>query len=212
MNRAQRRAVTARSRREGDIAAVVDTGTLFLPDETSVDLEVLVRRTVARMEAQIGCPVPHEYRTGFEDRIRASLQNIDRRERGLPPIGSAKSFSEEALEEGRRRLAGMLPRAMGIARGEAADGGHLAPWIIDAFRKHAFRLGDLEAVMVYRTEPGVPHQGWHGDVVLGRVMDPLPNMIGTPTAEPCRTREEAEARALELLAMCCFHAKAGFDA
>ncbi len=210
MNRAQRRAATARNRLQGDIA-VVDTGALFLPGETSVDLEVLVQRTVARMEAQIGLPVPDEYRTGFEDQIRASLQNIDRRERGLPPIGSAKSFSEEALEEGRRRLAGMLPRARGIAR-EAADGGQLAPWIIDAFRKHGFRLGDLEAVMVYRTEPGVPHQGWHGDVVFGRVMDPLPNMIGTPTAEPCRTSEEAEARALELLAMCCFHAKTGFDA
>ena len=88
----------------------------------------------------------------------------------------------------------------------------MAPWIIDAFRKHGFRLGDLEAVMVHHTEPGVPHQGWHGDVVFGRVMDPLPNMIGTPTAEPCRSREEAEARALELLAMCCFHAKAGVDA
>ena len=210
MNRAQRRAATARNRLQGDIA-VVDTGALFLPGETSVDLEVLVQRTVARMEAQIGLPVPDEYRAGFEDQIRASLQNIDRRERGLPPIGSAKSFSEEALEEGRRRLAGMLPRATGIAR-EAADGGQLPPWIIDALRKHGFRLGDLEAVMVYRTEPGVPHQGWHGDVVFGRVMDPLPNMIGTPTAEPCQTREEAEARALELLAMCCFHAKAGFDA
>lgn len=210
MNRAQRRAATARNRLQGDIA-VVDTGALFLPGETSVALEVLVQRTVARMEAQIGLPVPDEYRTGFEDRIRASLQNIDRRERGLPPIGSAKSFGEAALEEGRRRLAGMLPRAMGIAR-EAADGGQLAPWIIDAFRKHGFRLGDLEAVMVYRTEPGVPHQGWHGDVVFGRAMDPMPNMIGTPTAEPCGTREHAEARALELLALCCRHAKPGFDA
>ena len=48
MNRAQRRAATARNRLQGDIA-VVDTGALFLPGETSVDLEALVQRTVARM-------------------------------------------------------------------------------------------------------------------------------------------------------------------
>ena len=114
------------------------------------------------------------------------------------------------MREGERLLAELLPRAREIARTDP-KAGEVSPWIAEAFRDHGFGIGDLEAVMVYPAEPGMP-AGWHGDVMFSRTMDPLPNMIGTPTTEPCRTRGEAEARALELLAMCCFHAKTGFDA
>lgn len=209
MNRAQRRAGQARNRQRGDVA-LLDCGTLFLPGETAVETEVLVGRAMERMEAQFGCRVPDAHRTSFADGIRKTLENIDRRERGLPPVGSAKCFDEEALEAGRRLLADMLPRATEMARG-IGDFEDMSSWVVEAFRKNGFGIADLEAVMVYRAEPGAV-QGWHGDVVFSRNLDPLPNMIGTKSDEPCATREEAEQRALELLATCVFHARKGFDA
>jgi hypothetical protein len=74
------------------------------------------------------------------------------------------------------------------------------PQIVAAFRDNQFRLSDLDAVMVYEAQAGDP-PGWHGDVVMRRELLPLSDTLGTKTAHPCSTRVEAEAAALNSLAM-----------
>lgn len=196
LNRAARRAQQARARHT---TIAVRLGDLFDPAAAEMDSEELIRRAIARIEDRFGTRIPADQRSAVENGLRLQLANIRAEERGMAPVASAVRFDDARWEEGRRCLAELLPRAREIACEDQAPLSPTAPHVAAAFRDNGFRLADLEAIMIYEAPADQP-AGWHADIVFARELPPIGNTIGTKVASPCRTREEAEATALQLLA------------
>ena len=104
--------------------------------------------------------------------------------------------SEQTMAEGRARLQEWLPAAREQARADGATVLDLTP-IAKAQRPYLTEA-NLDAVVLY---PG-PLGGWHADLLLKHAPPGIANALGTPSAEPLRTREEAEERGRTVLAFC----------
>jgi hypothetical protein len=196
MNRHARRA--AKAAHLPSNVAVIPVDILFR-GEDSADGEELISRGLAEVERQLGLISP-EHVEHLRDQMYCSLENVEREERCLLPVTTALHYSDEEFAEGQRRLQRVLPAACARARSEETGSLAQSSVVTAALRDNQFRLADIEAVMIYQARPGAP-VGWHADVMFGRELPPLSNIIGTPVDSPCQTREEAEARALGLLDM-----------
>lgn len=108
------------------------------------------------------------------------------------------NFTEEQLEEGRSRLARLLPDAKAEAKADLRKGGTEVEVLtargqaVDRY----IRIDNLEALVVHSSD-----QGWYADILLKEVPPGIANVMGTPTSHPLATREEAEEAAATLLRM-----------
>ncbi len=100
-------------------------------------------------------------------------------------------------ERGRRLLRELLP----WAKAEANKGGglHIPRSPLGRTTTAYVTHDNMDALMIYQAPLG----GWHADVVLKRMPQGVPNVIGTPAGQPKRTRLEAEETGKELLVMLC---------
>jgi len=199
-DRRQRRAAKRRARKQGTDQYLFSIPVLdAFRGESEVPVEVLVERLVEEARRRAGAALTEHDLMALRNDVRLGLRNIERQARGLAPLAAVLPYTAADAEDGRRRLAATLPAARAMAADPARHGGlQLAPQIADALRADHVRLADIDAVLVYPAPPGQP-KGWHGDVRLGRML-PFGNTVGTSVTDPCRTRQEAEAAALHMLA------------
>src|SRR3546814_433310 len=100
--------------------------------------------------------------------------------------------------EAKKLLAALLPKAQARAaatRSSDGDtylqtGNQVARSVLSSLRGN-----NLKGVHVYRAPLG----GWSADVELKDVPRGMPNILGTPSAHPCRTRDDAVRAITEFL-------------
>lgn len=95
--------------------------------------------------------------------------------------------------QGRRLLRQLLPWARAEAR--KMEGKVEANTPLGAATMAYVTEDNLGALMIYPAPLG----GWHADLLFKQVPPGVPNSLGSPVAEPLRTRSEAEAYAKKLL-------------
>ena len=109
-------------------------------------------------------------------------------------------YARSIKREGRKRLKKLLPAAMREAKKRLGDGSFEAQQSLmaDVMIRHA-EPGNLEGVMVYRTE-----RGWYADLVMREVPLGASNVMGTPADMPRMSREEAEKEGYQVLVAALF--------
>lgn len=107
------------------------------------------------------------------------------------------------IERGRRRLKNLLP----WARAEVAKRGYETAEKSPLFLAVAPYLTEdnFDALVIYEA----PRGGWHADLLLKKVPPGITNVVGTPVQSPCRTKDEAENFAKNILMMACYQSEHG---
>lgn len=95
----------------------------------------------------------------------------------------------------RQRLKSMMEQAKADALQEKEGQEFHSSNVFKALEPH-LTLESFDGIHIY---PG-PVGGWHADLTLRGLPTGLPNVLGTPKAMPCSSREEAERMAGEMLA------------
>lgn len=155
----------------------------------------IMRRERTRIERFAGPEAADAMVRQVGPSLALKLHNFALGDQGVLPVAAA--IDHDALDgDGEARLAAMLPVAIAEANGAAARG--MGREITEALRDNNFVLADLKAFYIYPAPEGYP-SGWHADAVLGRLMPPIPEAIGTAVAEPCATMTGAEEAGRALL-------------